>query len=78
MPFGCFLVFASAMRGAFRFQLRRKVLIISLYSLIIFKKRDLFPLPLHFFKHNLGGNSIFVVILERLCPFLIRKAAVLN
>ena len=35
------------------------------------KKHHLFPLPLHFFKNNLGGNSIFVVILERLCPFLI-------
>ena len=78
MPFGCFLVFASAVRGTFWFQLRRESPAIVHCALILLKKGGLLPLPLHFFKHNLGGNSIFVVILERLCPFLIRKAAVWN
>ena len=78
MPFGCFLVFASAMRGAFRFRLRRESPAIVHCALILLKKGGLLPLPLHFFKYNLGGNGIFVVILERLRPFLIRKAAILN
>ena len=78
MLFKCFLVFTSAMHGAFWFQLRRESPAIIHCALILLKKGGLLPLPLNFFKNNLGGNSIFVVILERLCPFLIRKAAVLN
>ena len=78
MPFKCFLVFASAMRGTFWSQLRRESPAIVHCALILLKKGGLLPFPLHFFKYNLGGNGIFVVILERLCPFLTRKAAFLN